>query len=69
MQAVMLAVIQSDRSDCFQDSFPDGLLASKHGHRKASGTPQGRQLGAARALHFRRRWTSFAVIAWQIRWR
>jgi hypothetical protein len=29
MQAVLLAVVQSDRSDCFQDSFQDDLLASK----------------------------------------
>jgi hypothetical protein len=30
MEAVLLAVIQTDRSDCLQDSFQDGLLASKH---------------------------------------
>src|SRR5580704_18814466 len=30
MQAVLLAVILSDTSDCFQDGFQDGLLASKH---------------------------------------
>jgi hypothetical protein len=30
MQAVLLAVIQSDTSDCLQDRFQDGLLASKH---------------------------------------
>src|ERR1700730_9651572 len=30
MQAVLLAVIQSDTSDCFQDGFQDDLLASKH---------------------------------------
>ena len=30
MRAVLLAVIQSDTSDCFQDSVQDGLLASKH---------------------------------------
>src|SRR5580692_7960813 len=30
MQAVLLAVFHSVRSDCFHDSFQDGLLASKH---------------------------------------
>ena len=30
MQDGLLAVIQSDKSDCFQDRFQDGLLASKH---------------------------------------
>jgi hypothetical protein len=30
MQTVLLAVFHSVRSDCFHDSFQDGLLASKH---------------------------------------